>query len=248
MSTKYLLTIAAALVMILTGCGATHDETAPQPKISADISKNDAELTRPMTRPSESNPGLSEPRTEGPLSLEETLAKRRSVREFTGDPLTWEQISQLLWAAQGITDKNGWGRTAPSAGALFPLEVYVITSDGAFRYLPDKHEAEKLTDEDLRLKLSIAALAQESVRDAGADIVIAAVYERTALKYGRRAERYVEMEAGHACQNILLQAVALGLGAVPVGAFHDDRVQEILNLPEDHKPLYIVPVGHPTEN
>jgi SagB-type dehydrogenase family enzyme len=187
---------------------------------------------------------LSKPRLKGELSLEETLAQRRSVRSFAEEDLTLEEISQLLWAAQGTTSAWG-GRTAPSAGALYPLEVYVATANGLYRYVPHGHKVIIESQDDLRLKLWEVALEQDAIREAPAVFVITAVTERTAGKYGDRAERYVKLEAGHACQNILLQAVALDLGAVPIGAFYDDQVQAVLSLPPDHEPLYLIPVGHP---
>jgi SagB-type dehydrogenase family enzyme len=189
---------------------------------------------------------LPPPRTRSDVSVEEALAERRSVRAFTPGELTLAEIGQLLWAAQGITADWG-GRTAPSAGALYPLEVYVVVAGGAYRYEPDGHRAEVLSGDDLRLPLQTAALAQSAVGDAPAVIVIAAVYARTAVKYGDRATRYVQLEAGHAAQNVLLQAVALGLAAVPIGAFDDAGVQRVLGLPSDQRPLYLIPVGHPGE-
>jgi SagB-type dehydrogenase family enzyme len=189
---------------------------------------------------------LPPPRLEGEISLEETLAARRSVRSFTSDPLTWEEIGQLLWAAQGIT--RDWGaRTAPSAGALYPLELYVATPRGLYHYVPQGHQVTTVIDGDLRSELWRVSLKQDAVRQAPAVFILAAVYERTAGKYGERAERYVHLEAGHAAQNLLLQAVALDLGGVPIGAFTDDKVQSVLGLPPDHEPLYVVPVGHPRE-
>lgn len=188
---------------------------------------------------------LPAPRTQSDVSLEEAIAKRRSVRSFTDAPLTWEEISQLAWAAQGVTDRRRGFRAAPSAGALYPMEMYLVTREGLFHYLPQQHAVDKLSGEDLRGDLSAAALNQASVARAAMDIVLAAVYARTRAKYGGRAERYVHMEAGHAAQNILLQAVALDLGAVPVGAFDDSAVARALNLPEDHEPVYIIPVGRP---
>jgi SagB-type dehydrogenase family enzyme len=187
---------------------------------------------------------LPKPKLKGELSLEETLAQRRSVRSFTEEELTLEEISQLLWAAQGTTSAWG-GRTAPSAGALYPLEAYVATANGLYRYVPHGHKVIIESQDDLRLELWEVALEQDAIREAPAVFVITAVTERTAQKYGDRAERYVRLEAGHACQNILLQAVALGLGAVPIGAFYDDQVQAALSLPPDHEPLYLIPVGHP---
>lgn len=188
---------------------------------------------------------LPAPRLEGTLSLEETLAKRRSVREFTDAPLTAEELGQLLWAAQGITHPAGY-RTAPSAGALYPLEAYVLTPEGFYQYEPQGHRLSLLQKGDLRSALCEAALGQETVAEAPAVFVLAAVYERTEKKYGvERSPRYVHLEAGHATQNLLLEAVALGLGAVPIGAFSDDQVKEVLSLPEDHQPVYLIPVGHP---
>ncbi|MHC4932723.1 MAG: SagB/ThcOx family dehydrogenase [Planctomycetota bacterium] len=188
---------------------------------------------------------LPEPRAKGPLSLEETLARRRSVRVFEKTPLTQAEIGQLLWAAQGMTGSRG-ERTAPSAGALYPLEFYLATADGFFHYQPLGHRLEKRRDEDLREKAYDHALRQGAIRSAPAVIVVAAIYERTAKKYGeKRSPRYVHLEAGHAAQNILLQAVALGLGAVPIGAFHDDPLRKSLGLPPDHRPLYLIPVGRP---
>ena len=187
---------------------------------------------------------LPPPSPVGDLSLEEVLAARRSIRDFTPEPLTRQELSQLLWAAQGLTSEWG-GRTAPSAGALYPLELYLATPDGLYRYLPDGHRVEVLASDDVRSPLATAALGQEAVADAPAVLIVAGVYARTAAKYGDRAERYVHLEAGHTAQNVLLQAVALGLGGVPIGAFEDRAVQEVLGLPTDHAPFYLIPVGHP---
>lgn len=188
---------------------------------------------------------LPQPAFVGDVSLEELLAQRRSVRQFDGQRLTLAELSQLLWATQGVSDERGY-RTAPSAGALYPLEVYVATAEGLFHYLPAGHRWQLLRQSDARQALYQAALRQEPVRQAPAVFVITAVYGRTAQKYGdARSPRYVHLEAGHAAQNLLLQAVALGLGAVPIGAFDDVQVQEALGLPAEHEPLYLVPVGHP---
>lgn len=186
---------------------------------------------------------LPKPALQGRMSVEEALVKRESVRHFRTEPITEAQISQLLWAAQGITRHWG-GRTSPSAGALFPLEAYLVLRDGFFHYIPQDHQLIRLSDQNLLGALASAALGQHCVKEAPAVILIAAVYERIERKYGNRGERYVKVEAGHAAQNVLLQAVSLGLGAVPVGAFDDSRVQKILNLPIHHAPLYLIPVGH----
>jgi SagB-type dehydrogenase family enzyme len=179
------------------------------------------------------------------MSLEEALARRRSVREFTREVLTERELSQLLWAVQGTTHAGGL-RTAPSAGALYPLELYVASAGGFYRYEPRPHQLVRLSDRDLRAAMRRAALDQEAISQAPAVFVIAAVYERISRKYGAaRTPRYVHMEVGHAAQNLLLEAVALGLGGVPIGAFEDDALQKALGLPMDHRPLYLIPVGHP---
>lgn len=188
---------------------------------------------------------LPAPAREGRLSLEEAIARRHSVREFTKALLNERELAQLLWAAQGMTRREGY-RAAPSAGALYPLEVYVATPNGFYHYEPRPHQLKRLSDRDLRPAIYRAGLEQEPLLEAPAVFVIVAAYERTAQKYGQaRTPRYVHMEAGHAAQNLLLQAVALGLGGVPIGAFYDDEVQKALSLPIDHRPIYLIPVGHP---
>jgi SagB-type dehydrogenase family enzyme len=188
---------------------------------------------------------LPGPKKQGSVSVEEVLARRRSERSFARRALDREQISQLLWAAQGAT--QGRLRTAPSAGALYPLEIYLVTSEGIHHYLPQSHELERISDGDILSQLARAALDQGYVREAPVSVVIAAVYQRTERRYGERAARYVWMEAGHVAQNIHLQAVAMGLGSVPVGAFDDRQVHRVMSLPEDQMPLYIIPVGYAAE-
>ncbi len=194
---------------------------------------------------------LPTPQLKGRLTLEEALALRQSVRSFLDTPLTLAELGQLLWAAQGITHPPGL-RTAPSAGALYPLEVYVVTREGVYHYEPEQHRLTLQVAGDVHQALFEAARRQEAVLNAPAVMAIAAVYARTAQRYGdpasgagERTTRYVHLEAGHAAQNILLQAVALDLGAVPVGAFQDEEVKRVLALPPDQQPLYLVPVGHP---
>ncbi|MEM2890528.1 MAG: SagB/ThcOx family dehydrogenase [Candidatus Hadarchaeum sp.] len=196
---------------------------------------------------------LPPPRLDSDFSIEKALLMRRSVRDYTGEPLTLIEVSQLLWAAQGITDPRGF-RTAPSAGGLYPLEVYLVAGDvenleaGIYRYRPKSHELVKIQSGDLREVLCTAALGQAWVKEAAADIVIMGVYERTTVKYGDRGIQYVHMEAGHAAQNVCLQATALGLGTVTVGAFYDDQIQKALNAPENEKPLYVMPIGRLTRS
>ena len=190
---------------------------------------------------------LSAPRHEGRTSLEKVLFQRRSVREFKKRPLALAELSQLLWSAQGITHPGSY-KTAPSAGALYPLEIYVLVGNvtgldsGMYKYLPQKHVLVKITSDDKRLTLRHAALDQPSVSEAGMVLIFCAVYERTTWKYGKRGIRYVHMEAGHAAQNVYLQAVSLQLGTVVLGAFDDNGVKEVLALREE-EPLYLMPVG-----
>jgi len=185
---------------------------------------------------------LPPPVTEGRVSVEEALARRRSVRAFSGEPLPLERLGQLLWSAQGVTDPRGL-RTAPSAGALYPLEVYAVTPEGVFKYLPARHALRKVKSGDVRKELAAAALGQMWMARAPVCLVIAGVEARTARKYGTRARRYVDIEVGCAAENVFLQATALGLGSVPVGAFDDKKVKAVVGCAADEAPLLIVPVG-----
>lgn len=189
-----------------------------------------------------------EPSISGAKPLEQLLEQRRSIREFRDESLSQQALGQLLWAAQGITHRKGL-RTAPSAGALYPLELYVVVgrldglAPGVFHYYPKKHKLENVISGDQRIPLSKAALGQAWVKEAAVVIVFAAVYERTTRKYGKRGIRYVHIEVGHAAENLFLQAEALNLGSVVVGAFDDAEVAKILRLPTDVKPLLLMPVG-----
>jgi len=224
------LCIVLIIVQLVAGCGTSEGVDTPE--------SGDVVVTERIDLPP--------PAVAGGGSLTDALTSRRSVREFQPVPLDLEEISQLLWATQGVTSGAGQ-RTAPSAGGLYPLELYLVTDGGRYRYDPDHHQLEVLGGDDVRRELCGAALSQDAVQQAPAVFVLAAVYSRTEERYGDRAERYVKLEAGHAAQNLLLQAVSLGLGAVPIGAFHDEEVREVLSLPGDHEPLYLIPVGHPAE-
>jgi SagB-type dehydrogenase family enzyme len=191
---------------------------------------------------------LPEPVTSGEKPLEALLQQRRSVRKFQEAGLDLSAIGQLLWAAQGITDPQGF-RTAPSAGALYPLELYVVAGNvhslppGVYHYHPDKHRLQLTEPGDQRHMLARAALEQPWGKAAAAVVVVTAVYGRTTRKYGERGIRYVHMETGHAAQNLFLQAEALGLATVVVGAFEDDAVAMVLKLPSDVQPLMLMPVA-----
>lgn len=191
---------------------------------------------------------LPEPNIDSPVSLEQAIALRRSTRSYTSEPLGLDDLSQLLWAAQGASTTEGF-RTAPSAGASYPLETYVVAGNveglepGLYHYEQATHELTSRTTGDLRAELSVNSLGQTCVRDAAALLVFAAVYERTTERYGDRGMMYVHMDVGHAAQNVLLQATALGLGAVPVGAFKTRTVRAQLGLDESEVPLYFISAG-----
>jgi SagB-type dehydrogenase family enzyme len=230
---KVLALLSVALVLVFTGSSCTSS------------GKESSTSVLPVIQP---NVQLPEPRLESDTSLEETLLNRRSIREYSSSLLTLEEVSQLLWAAQGLTAEWG-GRTAPSAGGLYPLEIYLAAgrvedlAPGVYKYKPEGHELIQLRDGDEREELAKAALDQTWVKEGAIDIIIAAVYERTTKKYGDRGVRYVDMEAGHAAQNLYLQATALNLGMVTIAAFHDEQVRRILGMLPNETPLYVIPVG-----
>lgn len=192
---------------------------------------------------------LPAPRAQGPVSLEAALSQRRSLRSFGAMPLALAEAGQLLWAAQGITGPQGQ-RNAPSAGATYPLVLYLVAAridglaEGVYRYLPQGHSLQRVAQGDVRAALAIAARGQRWVADAPALVVISVQSARTVARYGARAEAYVAMEAGAAVQNLLLQAAALGLGGTLVGAFDDAALRRNLALADAEQPLAIVPVGH----
>lgn len=179
--------------------------------------------------------------------LDQVLQERRSVRNFANKELTLEQISQLLWAGDGISDTAKELRTAPSAGALYPLDLYVVKKDGVWHYIVKNHSLQLMTPSDLRAALSIAALGQVSITRAPLDIVITAQYDRITAKYSEHSTKYAQLEAGHIAQNLALEAVALGLASVPIGAFNDENIKKILQLPTNHEPVYIIPIGYKKE-
>ncbi|HEY7260858.1 MAG TPA: SagB/ThcOx family dehydrogenase [Trebonia sp.] len=185
---------------------------------------------------------LPSPNTTGTISLEKAIGKRRSLRAFRPDPLPIATIGQLLWAGQGVTSPDG-KRAAPAAGALYPLELYVVTPEQVMHYLPNGHRAQSRAVSDLRPKLKAAAVGQASVGAAPVVIVVAAVPGRLSHRYGDKADAFVQIEVGHAAQNILLQAAALGLAAVPVGSLDPSRAADALALPSDQTVMYLIPVG-----
>lgn len=188
---------------------------------------------------------LPAPRTTGPVALESALSKRRSIRDVAPGPLRIDELAQLLWATQGITEPKQGLRVAPSAGAIYPLELYLARADGVFRYIPARHVLLRVRATDARPAIAQAALGQEVVQKAPVLFLVTGVLARTRVKYGARAERYVALEAGHAVQGLLLEATALGLAATPIGAFDDDAMRAAVGVADAELPLYVVTVGRP---
>lgn len=219
---KALFAIACAATALTIAACSRSTETDTEPKVTA----------------------LPKPSLKGTMSIEETLATRRSVRRYADRPLTVDHLGQLLWAAQGITQEARGLRTAPSAGALYPLEIHVFIGDGVYHYSPQDHTLTLTKPGDQRAALSEAALNQRSVRTNGVVILIAAEYARTTGRYGDRAKRYVDLEVGCVCQNVLLQATALGIVGVPVGAYRDADVKRVAALPDEQTPLLLIPLGY----
>jgi len=236
--TAFLL-VLAGLGALVGGCGGGEEEAPATPDTSP----------APTGMPTIS---LPEPRLKGEMTLEEAILKRRSKRDFRDSPLTLGEISQILWAAQGITDTAGL-RAAPSAGALYPLDIYLVVGkqgvdglgEGVYHYLPQSHSLEPTLEGDVRQTLARLSSGQMFIAEAPLSLLITGEYERTTSKYGERGVRYVHMEAGHVAQNVYLQAEALGLGTVTVGAFQDEEISQALNLPSTYRPLYVMPIGHP---
>jgi SagB-type dehydrogenase family enzyme len=193
---------------------------------------------------------LPRPAANGIVSVEQALKSRRTIRRFANNPLTQTQLAQLLWAAYGVTDPRGL-RSAPSAGALYPLDIYAVVGErqvpglaaGVYHYLPEKHALDPGKSGDLRAAVAKASLHQAWMAEAPVMLLITGEYRRCQVKYGDRGIRYTYMESGHAGQNIFLQAEALGLGAGIVGAFENAAISQTLALPPAHDPLLIMPVG-----
>ncbi len=230
-----ILVFSVPVIMILSGCGDSGGSA------EAGLAPDDSEVIC-----------LPEPRYDSDVSLEESLLARRSVRTYSDEPVTLQEISQLLWAAQGITDNSGH-RTAPSAVALYPLSIYVVASnvpeilDGVYLYEPENHAIRRVIDGDLRDDLADAAMGQASVRQGALSFVVTVDYGKVMSSFGDKGERFGTLEAGHATQNLCLQATALDLGIVTAGAINDDEVAKVLNLPEALTPLYVIPVGKKQE-
>ncbi len=200
---------------------------------------------------------LPQPKYDSDISVEKALLNRRSIRSYSQTPMTIEQISQLLWSAYGITKIDssqeyyrGGFRTAPSAGALYPLEIYIVAGNvsglqkGIYKYNSVKHHLEMVVSSDKRDELSKAIVKGYRIQESSVVIIYSAIFERTTQKYGQRGrERYVWIEAGHSAQNLYLQSYALGVGMCVNGAFNDEVISEVLQLPVGEEPVYLITVG-----
>ena len=210
-----------------------------------------AKGNKPQRREEEGAMKLMKPRLKGQIPLEGAIKKRRTIRSFAAGPLSLQQLSQILWAAQGITDDGGFKRAAPSAGALYPADIFVVVgrkgveglNEGVYYYAPGDHMVSKTVEGDKRKEVALASLSQMWMADATLQLVLTCEYKRITVKYGDRGIRYAHIEIGHIGQNILLQCQALGLSAGIVGAFHDRDLIRVLSLPKNHEPLIILPVG-----
>ena len=195
---------------------------------------------------------LPKPSLDGKVSVERAIQQRRTIRDFKETPLSLAHLSQLLWSAQGITDPKGAGRAAPSGGARYPLDIYVIigkksvenVEEGIYHYMPENHSIFSIDKRDRCREIGSASLGQLWMAKAPVMFVITAEYPRITGRYGDRGIRYAQIEAGHVGQNLFLQAEALGLGAGIVGAFNDAEVAKVLGIPRQHEPLLIMPVGY----
>jgi SagB-type dehydrogenase family enzyme len=239
----YMIPFGLIIISLNTGCGSKD-----KPKnSSADMITSD---TTGLTHT------LPAPHNTGSMSLEEVLSVRRSHRSYTGEAITAQDLSQILWAAYGVNKPlsnpafGGGFRTAPSAGATYPLNIYVLVGDvtgiptGFYKYIPGGHKILKISDKNLKPDLCAAAYNQGMIKDAPACLLYSATFSRTTERYGNRGrERYVCMDLGHSAENVYLQAEALHLGTCAIGAFDDPAVKKAVSLPDQEVPLYIMPLG-----
>jgi len=242
MSKKNKFILALLLLIFLTACG--------QGSNPSNIEKTNFDSSDVIYLPT--------PQLDGSVSVEKALYNRRSQRDFQNMEISLEQLSQILWAAYGITLSRtdfeflrGGLRTAPSAGGLYPLEIYVAVGkvegfeSGLYKYIAQGHKIVQISNEDIRAKLCSASYGQKMIEEAPASIIFTAIFGRTTNKYKERGrERYVCMDLGHSAQNVYLQAEALGLGTCAIGAFSDEHIAKIMQLPKEEEPLYIMPIGH----
>ena len=215
------------------------------------IQPSHASAKGPINLGKEGPMNLTAPTMGGNVNVEMAIKQRRTVRSFADEPLTVDQLSQLLWAAQGVTDDGGLKRAAPSGGALYPIDVYAVAGKtgvqgldcGVYHYDPPRHSIRRILDKDARERVAKAAFGQMWMATAPLMLVLTAEYRRITVKYGGRGKRYAMIEVGHIGQNLFLQCEALGLVAGIVGAFDDRKVARGINAKRNHEPLIIMPIG-----
>ena len=185
------------------------------------------------------------------MPVEEAIRRRRSIREYLRKPMTLDKLSQILWAAQGITDSQSGHRAAPSPGAKYTLELYVFAREGGvtelpaglYHYEPASHSITRVKTGDYSAALQLAAKDQEQVGTAAAVVAITGIFERAMMKYGERGIQYALQESGSAGENIYIEATAVGLGTVMMGSFDEDEVGRLVGVEKGEKPLLLMPLG-----
>jgi SagB-type dehydrogenase family enzyme len=237
---KRCINVAVGLIILLVGLSVVSLAQYEYPRRSRTSSTARSRSQASQLRTIQ----LSEPNLTGALSLESAFAQRRSTREFSSKKLTLSQIGQLAWAGQGITDPAAGLRTAPSAGALYPITLYIAIYDGLFVYRPQSHSLEQVLNVDIRGRLAAAASNQNAVAEAPCDIIVVGSVTKLMPRYQNQSRKYMLLEAGHVAQNILLQAVGLDLAGVPIGGFNASGVNNLFQMSRDMEPLYIISVGH----
>ena len=192
---------------------------------------------------------LPEPNLQSNFSLEQALKQRRSRRDFSDNPISLNQLSQVLWAAYGIT-KEPIYKTAPSAGAIYPMTIYVSTckvknmENGFYRYIPETHSLKLIDDNNYKKIIYKLGYRQNCLKNPAFTILMAANFNKIENRYGNKAKRYTFMEAGHISQNIYLQVESLGLGTVAVGAFNEASMNKNLPVKAEENIIYIMPIGN----
>jgi SagB-type dehydrogenase family enzyme len=188
---------------------------------------------------------LTDPNLTGTLTFEEVLAKRRTVHQFSTEALKRSQIGQLAWAGQGVTDPQRGLRTAPSAGAMYPIELFFATAEGVYSYRPADHSLVQTSQQDIRSNLARATTTPEPIVAAGCSIIVTGSTRKLTSRFGKNSRTFVALEAGHVAQNIQLQAVCLGLGSVAIGGLDTTAVRKVCRMSRDTEPLYVICVGYP---
>ena len=244
MKTKNSFTTVLFLMIVLTACGQGNNQSNKEEFVAVGV--EDTAIYLPA------------PQLDGAVSVEKALQSRRSHRNFQDTEISLENLSQVLWAAYGITlprtDREflrGGFRTAPSAGGLYPLDIYVAVGkvkglpSGLYKYISKDHKIIRIISDDIRSELCDAALGQKMIRNAPVSLIYTAVFSRTTGKYGQRGkERYVCMDLGHSAENVYLQVETLGLGTCAIGAFSDEKMSTVLQLSQEEEPLYVMPIGY----